>query len=85
MLGLADLTVVGISLGARSALTLAAFYPELVQRVILLCPTSFRPWPDPRGRLLAYAAFTLGVERVTWGMLHYLLRRDPEQVSGRDS
>ena len=47
LLGLADLTVVGISLGARSALTLAAFYPELVQRVILLCPTSFRPWPIP--------------------------------------
>ena len=42
-------------------MTLAAFYPELVQRVILMCPTSFCPWPGPRGRLLAYAAFAPGV------------------------
>ena len=54
LLDLADVTVVGISLGARSAMTLAAFYPELVQRVILMCPTSFRPWLDPRERRLAY-------------------------------
>jgi pimeloyl-ACP methyl ester carboxylesterase len=79
LLGLAHLTVVGISLGARSALTLAAFYPDLVQRVILLCPTSFRPWPDPRGRWLSYAVFAPGVQRVTWGTLHYLLRSEPEK------
>jgi pimeloyl-ACP methyl ester carboxylesterase len=54
LLDLADVTVVGISLGARSAMTLAAFYPGLVQRVILMRPTSFRPWPDPRERRLAY-------------------------------
>jgi pimeloyl-ACP methyl ester carboxylesterase len=79
LLGLSNLTVIGISLGARSAMTLAAFYPELVQRVILMCPTSFRPWPDPRGRRLAYAAFPPGVERATWGTLHYLLRKDPDR------
>jgi pimeloyl-ACP methyl ester carboxylesterase len=79
LLGLADLTVVGISLGARLAMTLAAFYPELVQRVILMCPTSFLPWPDPRGRRLAYAAFAPGVQRATWGTLHYLLRKAPEK------
>ena len=79
LLGLGDLTVVGISLGARTALTMAAFYPELVQRVILMCPTSFGTWPDPRARRLAYAAFTPGVERVTWGTLHYLLHRDPDK------
>jgi pimeloyl-ACP methyl ester carboxylesterase len=62
-----NLTVVGISLGARTALTMAAFYPELVQQAILMCPTSFRAWPDPRGRRLAYAAFAPGVERATWG------------------
>jgi len=39
-LGLSEVIVVGISIGARSALTLAAFYPELVRRVILMCPTS---------------------------------------------
>jgi pimeloyl-ACP methyl ester carboxylesterase len=79
LLGLSNLTVIGISLGARSAMTLAAFYPELVQRVILMCPTSFRPWPGPRGRRLAYAAFPPGVERATWGTLHYLLRKDPDR------
>jgi pimeloyl-ACP methyl ester carboxylesterase len=79
LLGLSNLTVIGISLGARSAMTLAAFYPELVQRVILMCPTSFCPWPGPRGRLLAYAAFAPGVQRATWGTLHYLLRKNPER------
>ena len=79
LLGLSNLTVIGISLGARSAMTLAAFYPELVQRVILMCPTSFRPWPGLRGRRLAYAAFPPGVERATWGTLHYLLRKDPDR------
>jgi pimeloyl-ACP methyl ester carboxylesterase len=67
-------TVVGISLGARSALTMAAFYPQLVPRVILMCPTSFRPWPDRRDRLISYAVFAPGVEILTWGVLHRLLR-----------
>ena len=75
----AELTVVGISLGARSAMTLAAFYPELVQRVILMCPTSFRAWPSARGRRIAYAVFPPGVERATWGTLHRLLRKAPEK------
>lgn len=79
LLGLADLILVGISLGARSAMTLAAFFPELVQRVILMCPTSFRPWPNSRERRLAYAAFAPGVQRATWGMLHFMLRRAPEK------
>ena len=39
-LGLSEVIVVGISIGARSALTLAAFYPKLVRRVILMCPSS---------------------------------------------
>ena len=51
--GLSRLTAVGISLGARSALTLAALYPDLVERVILLCPVSFAPWPDPATRRTA--------------------------------
>jgi pimeloyl-ACP methyl ester carboxylesterase len=72
-LGLDEVIVVGISIGARSALTLAAFYPELVQRVILMCPTSFNLWPDHRGRRIAYAVFAPGVERATWGTLHRLL------------
>jgi pimeloyl-ACP methyl ester carboxylesterase len=72
-LGLQQVTVVGISLGARSALTMAAFYPQLVPRVILMCPTSFRPWPDRRDRI-SYAVFAPGVEILTWGVLHRLLR-----------
>jgi pimeloyl-ACP methyl ester carboxylesterase len=60
MLGLSEVIVVGISIGARSALTLAAFYPELVRRVILMCPTSFNLWPDSRGRRIAYAVFAPG-------------------------
>jgi pimeloyl-ACP methyl ester carboxylesterase len=78
-LGLSEVTVVGISLGARSALTLAAFYPELVRRVILMCPTSFRPWPEGRSRRIAYAVFAPRVERATWGTLHRLLRKTPEK------
>jgi pimeloyl-ACP methyl ester carboxylesterase len=79
LLGLRNVTVIGISLGARSAMTLAAFYPELVQRMILMCPTSFWPWPDGRGRWLAYIAFAPGIQRATWGTLHYLLRKDPDK------
>jgi len=78
-LGVGDVTAVGISLGARSAMTLAAFYPELVQRVILMCPTSFRAWPGARGRRIAYAVFPPGVERATWGTLHRRLRKAPEK------
>jgi pimeloyl-ACP methyl ester carboxylesterase len=82
-LGLREVTVLGISVGARTALTMAAFYPQLVSRVILMCPTSFRRWPDGRGRWIAYASFAPGVERATWGMLHYLLRKHPERFLPR--
>jgi pimeloyl-ACP methyl ester carboxylesterase len=73
-LDLEEVTVVGISLGARSALTMAAFYPRLVARVILMCPTSFGPWPDRHDRLISYVVFAPGVQRVTWGIVHQLLR-----------
>jgi pimeloyl-ACP methyl ester carboxylesterase len=78
-LGLREINVLGISVGARTALTMAAFNPELVPRVILMCPTSFRLWPDRRGRRIAYTVFAPGVERATWGTLHRLLRKDPEK------
>jgi pimeloyl-ACP methyl ester carboxylesterase len=82
-LGLNLAAVVGISIGARTALTMAAFYPELVPRVILMCPTSFRLWPDRRGRRIAYLVFRPGLERATWGTLHRLLRKDPEKYLPR--
>jgi pimeloyl-ACP methyl ester carboxylesterase len=78
-LELTEVIVIGISIGARTALTMAAFYPELVSRVILMCPTSFRLWPDGRSRRIAYAVFAPGVERAAWGTLHQLLRRNPQK------
>lgn len=78
-LGLSEITVVGISVGARTALTMAAFQSELVPRVILMCPTSFRLWPDRHGRRIAYTVFAPGVERATWGTLHRMLRQDPDK------
>jgi pimeloyl-ACP methyl ester carboxylesterase len=74
---------VGISLGARSAMTLAAFYPALVPRVILLCPVSFRPWPVGRTRRVARVAFHPGVQGLTWWAVHALLRRDPDRYLPR--
>ena len=82
-LGLRPRAAVGISLGARSAMTLAAFYPELVQRVVLLCPVSFRPWPPSRTRRAARMAFNPAAERVTWGIVHRMLRRDPDRALPR--
>lgn len=78
-LGLRPRVAVGISLGARSAMTLAALYPDLVQRVILLCPVSFRPWPPPQTRRIARLVFNAGTERLTWGIVHQMLRRDPNR------
>lgn len=42
-LELKEVTVVGISIGARTALTMAAFYPDLVPNVILMCPNKLPP------------------------------------------
>jgi pimeloyl-ACP methyl ester carboxylesterase len=71
--------VVGISLGARTALTLAAFYPERVPRVVLMCPVSFRRWPVDRARLVARVAFSPALQGLTWAVVHTLLRRDPDR------
>jgi pimeloyl-ACP methyl ester carboxylesterase len=70
---------VGISLGARTALTLAAFYPDRVPRVVLMCPVSFRRWPVGRARRVARVAFSPALQGRTWGMVHRLLRRDPDR------
>jgi pimeloyl-ACP methyl ester carboxylesterase len=78
-LGVLETVAVGISLGARSALTLAAFYPDLVDRVILMCPASFRVWPDPRTRRSARLMFNPVSERATWGLVHQGLRRNPDR------
>jgi pimeloyl-ACP methyl ester carboxylesterase len=49
--------VVGVSVGARTALTLAACYPDPVPRVVLMCAVSFRPWPAGRTRRLGRLTF----------------------------
>jgi pimeloyl-ACP methyl ester carboxylesterase len=74
---------VGISIGARSALTLAAFYPERVPKVVLMCPVSFRPWPAGRTRRAARVAFNPLMEGLTWGAAHTLLRRNPDRYLPR--
>ena len=74
---------VGISLGARSALTLAAFYPALVPRIVLMCPVSFRSWPVGRTRRVARVAFNPVLQGLTWGTAHTLLRRDADRYLPR--
>jgi pimeloyl-ACP methyl ester carboxylesterase len=74
---------VGISLGARTALTLAAFYPVQVPRVVLICPVSFLPWPVGRSRRAARVAFNPVLQGLTWGTAHAMLRRDPDRYLPR--
>lgn len=76
-------SVTGISLGARAALTLAAFFPDLVDRVVLISPVSFARWPGRHTRILARAVFNPASEGLTWGAVHRLLRRDPDRYLPR--
>ena len=79
-LGLRSITATGISIGARTALSLAAQQPELVDRVVLLAPVSFAPWPPPRGRRSGLALFNPVTEAASWGLLHALLRNRPDVI-----
>ncbi len=79
-LELTSVTTLGISLGARTALTLAAQQPALVSGVVLLCPVSFAPWPAPRTRWLGLAMFNPASQAVTWKVLHGLLRNRPDVI-----
>lgn len=69
--------VVGISAGGRTALTMAARHPDLVQRVILQSPVGFLPWPDRRTRLGGRVLFHPAVEAVTWALLRTAIRFTP--------
>ncbi len=82
-LGIEQAAAVGVSLGARSALTWAAYAPDRVSKVVAMCPTSFAPWPDRAGRRVGRTVFNPVVERVTWGAVHAYLRRDPEAALPR--
>lgn len=79
-LQLSSITVIGVSLGARTALTLAASHPELVSSVVLISPVSFAPWPSPRPRRAALAMFNPVTQGVTWGLLRGLLRNRPDVI-----
>ncbi|HET9649153.1 MAG TPA: alpha/beta hydrolase [Microlunatus sp.] len=76
-------TAVGISIGARSALTLAAYAPELVDRVILISPVGFGEWPRPRLRRIARIVFRPSTQQFTWAVVHGMLRRNPGQALPR--
>ncbi|MGI5243335.1 alpha/beta fold hydrolase [Dactylosporangium sp. CA-139066] len=69
--------VVGISGGAPTAVTMAARHPGLVQRLVLISPVGFLPWPDLRTRLGSYVAFRPGIEVVTWTGMRLFLRAAP--------
>lgn len=67
--------VLGISAGGRSAVWLAAKYPELVDKLILQSATSFAPWPEGAVRISAKIAFNPFVQKYTWKLMHWLVRR----------
>ena len=70
--------VVGISAGGRTAVTMAALYPEIVERLILESAVGFLPWPDRRTRLGANILFAGATEGVTWGLVNALVRLAPD-------
>ncbi|GLX02712.1 alpha/beta hydrolase [Microtetraspora sp. NBRC 16547] len=69
--------VVGQSAGGPTAVTLAARHPDLVKRLILQSAVGLLPWPDRRTRLGAGLVFSPRNERVTWALVHTLVRRVP--------
>ncbi|MGW2151375.1 alpha/beta fold hydrolase [Nonomuraea bangladeshensis] len=69
--------VVGVSAGGRTALTMAARHPDLVERVILQSAVGFDPWPGQWTRLGGRIIFSAGVEAATWAALRTLLRLAP--------
>ncbi|MDR7300343.1 alpha/beta fold hydrolase [Haloactinomyces albus] len=69
--------VLGISAGGRTAITMAARYPEFVQRLILENAPGFLPYPDRRTRLAAHLAFNAVTEKATWAAVRALMRFTP--------
>ncbi len=69
--------VVGISGGGPTALTMAARHPNLVQRLILESAVGFLPWPDRVTRMGARVMFNSFTERITWTVVHRLMRVAP--------
>jgi pimeloyl-ACP methyl ester carboxylesterase len=79
-LGIGSLAaVVGQSAGGPSAVTMAARCPALVERLILQSAVGPLPWPDRRRtRLGGKVVFSPRAERLTWALMHALVRRAPD-------
>jgi pimeloyl-ACP methyl ester carboxylesterase len=69
--------VVGQSAGGLSAVTMAARCPALVEQLILQSAVGPLPWPDRRTRLGGRIVFSQRTERLTWALMHALVRRAP--------
>ena len=76
-LGVTQVVVLGISAGGRSAISLAAQYPDIVQKLILQSATSFMSWPDARTRNIAKIAFNPSMQKITWYIMRRLLKHHP--------
>jgi pimeloyl-ACP methyl ester carboxylesterase len=74
--------VVGTSAGGRTAVTLAAHHPSLVERLILESTVSFAPWPSRLVRVGAHLVFRPVSEKATWALTRALLRAMPETTLG---
>ncbi|MBO2448824.1 alpha/beta hydrolase [Actinomadura barringtoniae] len=68
---------VGQSAGGLSAVSMAARCPDLVERLILQSAVGPLAWPGRWTRLGSGVAFGPRTERLTWGLLHSLVRRWP--------
>ena len=77
-LGIGSLAaVVGQSAGGPGAVTMAACCPALVERLILQSAVGPLTWPDRRTRLGGRVVFNPLTERLTWALMHVLVRRLP--------
>jgi pimeloyl-ACP methyl ester carboxylesterase len=78
-LGIARIAAtVGISGGGPTAATMAARFPDLVERLILISAVGWLPYPDGRTRLGAHIMFNAMTERLTWAAVHTLARAAPD-------
>jgi len=69
--------VVGISGGGPTAATMAARYPDLVERLILISAVGWLPFPGRLTQLGAHIMFAAGTERTTWAGIRALVRVAP--------
>ncbi|MGH1552302.1 alpha/beta fold hydrolase [Streptomyces sp. L7] len=70
--------VVGVSGGGPTAVAMAARHPALVQRLLLKSAVGPPPWPGRRTRLGARIVFAPHTERVSWALVHLLMRYAPD-------